>query len=58
MLAFSKDKLRFTIAFELPPVFLRCGEGGGGGILMRVSVKSLELVSFFIELSRTLKIIS
>jgi hypothetical protein len=43
---FSKAELRFPILFELPPEL---------EILMRLSVKSPELVSVFIEASKNLK---
>jgi hypothetical protein len=45
------DELRFTIPFELPPVLL----GGGGGDSGAVQVKFPELVSVFLEASRTFK---
>jgi hypothetical protein len=44
--AFSKAKWRFPILFEVPPEL---------EILMRLPVKSPELVSVFIEASKNLK---
>jgi hypothetical protein len=50
---FSTAELRLTIPYELPPVLLG-GWWGGGGILVRLPVKSPELVSVFIKASRNL----
>jgi hypothetical protein len=46
MLAFSKAELRFPTLFEVSPELK---------ILMRLPVKSPELVSVFIEASKNLK---
>ncbi len=46
--AFSNAELRFPVPFEGPPVL---------EILMRIPVKSLELISVFIEASRNLKVL-
>ncbi len=55
--AFSKDELWLTISFELPPVLLGVSGGGGGLDSCAASGKiTMELVSIFIEASRTLKI--